>query len=78
MDCFQILPDLSVKNGAYFIPFNVILWRSRLGLGKGEEGERTHETQCARAAGPVGLDLSRGPVEWGRHAHPIRLHRACF
>lgn len=58
MDCFQILPDLSVKNGADFIPFNFIMWRSQLGLGKGKREREPVKPSVFGLAGPVGVDQS--------------------
>lgn len=58
MDCFQILPDLSVKNGADFIPCLILLCGGA-GWGKGKREKEPVKPGVLGLAGPVGLDLSR-------------------
>lgn len=58
MDCFQILPDLSVKNGADFIPCLILLCGGA-GWGKGTRERKPVKPGALGLAGPVGLDLSR-------------------
>lgn len=68
-----MLPDLSrpfyEKRGRFYSQFNFIMWRSWLGLGKGEEGDRTHKTPCSRAGWACRVDLCQGPASWELHGH---------
>lgn len=71
-----MLPDLSrpfyEKRGRFYSQFNFIMWRSWLGLGKGEEGDRTHITPCLWAGWACRVDLCQGPAPWELHGHSPR------